>query len=94
MLTIYTNGEIELNGRATGLSVHQGKYGTEVFTPERPRYDDNGKYVGTQRYKLHAMPHKRYALSHPDGSKRTPGLLQFEVDLRELMAKMEGASAQ
>lgn len=87
MMTIHTNGYISLDGQFTGLAVTQGKCGTEVYTPERARYDSTtGAYIGQYAYKLHPMPRKRYALSTDEGSDKAPGRKQFEADIRALLA--------
>lgn len=84
-LTIYTNGNIAIDGQDTGLGLSQTSTGTKVFTRE-----DLGR-----KYKLHAMPHERYSAAHdnptdPRTGKPTgaAGRAQLEADIRALMVSL------
>ena len=89
-LTIYTNGHIDLDGKGTGLGVAQGREGTELFRRERIAghsiVNDQVVWLPARPYQRLPLPHKRYVLSHPDGSGRNPGRNQFEADVRALLA--------
>jgi hypothetical protein len=78
MLTIDTANRIALDGKQTGLAVNQQAKGTMVYTPE-----ELGK-----KYAEQVMPHARYVLSHAAPLDGRPGHVQFEADLRALLAGM------
>ncbi len=78
MLRLYANGEIQLDGQATGLYLSQGKYGTEVYSPEslgRP-------------YRRHDMPAKRYSATTDLTKGGTAGVSQLEADVRGLLRRL------
>lgn len=76
MLTIDTSNRISIDGQATGLAVTQRRDGTVVYTPE-----------GTSRpYAEHKMPHARYSTAHEKPASGAAGRIQFEEDIRALLA--------
>lgn len=78
MLTIYSNNNISLDGKDTGLGVSQRQTGTVVFVRES---------VGQKiEYKELTMPSTRYALSGDAPASGVPGRSQFEADLRAVLA--------
>lgn len=89
MIQHATDNSLILDGRDTGLKLTQRREGSVVYTPEN--------LLRRQAYREHAMPHTRYSLSHdnpidprtgqPTGAA---GRAQFEADLRELLARLQG----
>lgn len=79
-ITIYNNGDISINGRATGLRVTQEQYGTAVY-----RLQEN------ERRSIELvpvpMPARRYALSCDKPASGNPGRADFEKDLLAVMEK-------
>lgn len=73
MLSIAANNEILIDGERTGYRVTQKADGTVVYS----NFDN--------KYREHAMPHKRYSLSHPAPLSGNPGLTDFERDIRALL---------
>jgi hypothetical protein len=80
MLTIYTNGSISIDGRDTGLSVRQVQGGTTVYTRE-------DALAGT-KYRKHPMPQTRYSTAHDAPASGAAGRVQFEADIRALLAAL------
>lgn len=78
MITVYTNGNLSLDGKDTGLGVVQRKEGTEVFVRET---------LGT-KYRKIVMPHARYSLAHNAPASRVPGRTQFEDDVRAALGAL------
>lgn len=83
-MRIYTDNTIEIDGVKTRLKVTQTGQGTVVYTPERFDFEKN---VWAEGYKEHPMPHKRYSLAHPAPSSGAAGCLQFEADIKALLAQ-------
>lgn len=76
MLRISDNADIIIDGHFTGLKIAQRLTGTCVYTPQD---------VG-QQYRLHQLPHPRYATSHDRPASGVPGVAQLEADVRALLA--------
>lgn len=90
MIEIYTDNSIFLDGRNTGLKVVQKEDGTIVYTPEITPLGAASLGVSPQKYVEHSMPHRRYSLATEKPLSGRPGILDFEKDIRDLLAKMEG----
>jgi len=78
MLTIDTSNRISIDGQATGLAVTQCRGGTVVYTPEG---------IG-RPYAEHKMPHFRYSTAHDSPASGAAGRVQFEADIRALVAAL------
>jgi len=79
-LQIDTADRILLDGQETGLGVFQGRSGTLVYTPESLSRKVN--------HEAHKMPHARYCLVVDRPDNNLPGRLEFEADVRELLASL------
>lgn len=89
MIQHATDNSLIIDGQATGLKLAQRQDGTVIYTPENR--------LSGQAYVQHPMPHARYSLSHDNPiNPRTgeptgaAGRAQFEADLRELLARLQG----
>ena len=71
MITIYTNGNIEIDGHCA-VGVRQTSVGTRVF-----RLADGSPVE---------MPSERYSLAHDTPASGVPGRADFELDLRGALA--------
>lgn len=78
-LRLYANNEIQLDGKATGLHLSQGRFGTEVYSPSR----------AGQPYRKHAMPAERYSTTSDLTKPGTAGVSQLEEDLRALLEQLK-----
>lgn len=78
MLQIDTSDSILIDGRDTGLKVTQRRDGTVVYTPE--------SVISGRKYQEHKMPHARYSTAHDSPASGAAGRIQFEADIRALMA--------
>lgn len=78
MLQIDTSDSILIDGRDTGLKVTQRRDGTVVYTPE--------SVISGRKYQEHNMPHARYSTAHDSPASGAAGRIQFEADIRALMA--------
>jgi hypothetical protein len=70
---------ILLDGQDTGLKLTQRASVTVVFTPT--------SVVTGSRYLEHPLPHAMYSLTHPSSASDVPGVIEFERDLRVLLAQ-------
>ena len=87
-LRVFTSGQIQLDNHEIPLWVTQGRHGTIVYTPADLRLP------GGKRTE-HPMPHKRYALAYDTSDKpNVAGCLQFEADIRALLAEVSAPAAQ
>jgi len=77
-ITIDSANRIAINNIQTGLAVTQNANGTVVYTPEGI----------SSRYKEHKMPHARYSLAHNNPASKVAGRSQFEIDIKELLVKL------
>lgn len=78
-ITIDSANRIAIDNIQTGLAVTQNASGTVVYTPEGI----------SSRYKVHKMPHARYSLSHEKPASGAAGKSQFEIDIKELLERMD-----
>ena len=78
MLQIDTVGSILIDGRDTGLKVTQRRDGTAVYTSE--------SVISGRNYQEHKMPHARYSTAHDSPANGAAGRIQFEADIRVIMA--------
>ena len=78
-ITIDSSNSIAIDNIQTGLAVTQNASGTVVYTPEGV----------SSRYKEHKMPHVRYSLSHDKPASGAAGRGQFEIDIKELLERIE-----
>ncbi len=82
-LRLYDNGEIQLDGQATGLHLSQGKFGTEVYSPAK----------AGRPYRKHAMPAPRYNTTTDTYLKPgVVGVSQLEADLRALIGSQKNGA--
>lgn len=77
MITIYSNGDISISGRSTGLAVGQRADKTLVYTKE--------SVFSGAKYREHDMPHQRYSLAHDAPASGVAGRAQFEADVLDLI---------
>lgn len=78
-ITIDLANRIEIDNIQTGLAVTQKASGTVVYTPEGI----------SSRYKEHKMPHSRYSLAHDSPASGVAGRAQFEIDIKELLERID-----
>jgi hypothetical protein len=62
--------------------VTQRREGSVVYTPEC--------IIIGRKYQEHTMPHARYSTAHDKTASGAAGRAQFEADVRELVARLEG----
>lgn len=78
-LQIDSANRILIDGRDVGLAVTQRRDGTVVYTPEG---------IG-RPYAEHKMPHARYSTAHDKPASGAAGRVQFEADVRALLASRQ-----
>ena len=77
-LAVDSTNRIQINGRDVGLSVCQESHATVVYRPEN--------LLRGVAYKVFDMPHLRYSLSADKPASGVPGRIEFERDVRSLIA--------
>lgn len=79
MFQLYMNGEIVLDGQATGIHMTQGKHGTEFYRPAGPG----------RPYRRYQMPAARYSATSDTPRSGCAGRSQLIADVRALVARMK-----
>lgn len=88
-MTIYTDGNVVIDGRHTGLHVTQRRDGTVLYRPEVSALAARSLRCEPQPYQEITLPHKRYSLAHPKPLSGNPGCDQLEADVRAYLAQVQ-----
>jgi hypothetical protein len=86
-LVIYTNGDISLSGKLTGLTVTQTKDATIVIRREGSLLGAKSLGVSPRKYMEFPMPAQRYSLAHPNPASGNPGSAAFARDFIDLFSR-------
>lgn len=73
-MKIYTNGEIQIDGRPSGLYVTSAHKDTIVYS--------------LAPYREHKLPSKRYSLVHETPDSGVPGREEFAQHILDLLRKL------